>query len=100
MVAVLRFRGHTSQDSASPRLEGSLHVERVLEGVKVLEVSAWAFVPSAGAVLADWGADVVKIEPPTGDPIRGLVNAGIGGGSGPSFPGRRGTGGSEASPSI
>lgn len=61
-------------------------MERVLEGVKVLEVSAWAFVPSAGAVLADWGADVVKIEPPTGDPIRGLVNAGIGGGSGPSFP--------------
>ena len=61
-------------------------MERVLEGVKVLEVSAWAFVPSAGAVLADWGADVVKIEPPTGDPIRGLVSAGIGGGSGPSFP--------------
>lgn len=61
-------------------------MERVLEGVRVLEVSAWAFVPSAGAVLADWGADVVKVEPPTGDPIRGLVNAGIGGGSGPSFP--------------
>jgi crotonobetainyl-CoA:carnitine CoA-transferase CaiB-like acyl-CoA transferase len=61
-------------------------VERVLEGVKVLEVSAWAFVPSAGAVLADWGADVVKIEPPTGDPLRGLVFGGIGGESGPSFP--------------
>jgi crotonobetainyl-CoA:carnitine CoA-transferase CaiB-like acyl-CoA transferase len=59
-------------------------MERVLEGVRVVEVSAWAFVPSAGAVLADWGADVVKIEPPTGDPIRGLVNAGIAGG--PSFP--------------
>ena len=61
-------------------------MEQVLQGVKVLEVSAWAFVPSAGAVLADWGADVVKIEPPTGDPLRGLVNAGIGGGAGPSFP--------------
>jgi crotonobetainyl-CoA:carnitine CoA-transferase CaiB-like acyl-CoA transferase len=61
-------------------------VERVLEGVKVLEVSAWAFVPSAGAVLADWGADVVKIEPPTGDPLRGLISGGIGGGDGPSFP--------------
>jgi crotonobetainyl-CoA:carnitine CoA-transferase CaiB-like acyl-CoA transferase len=59
-------------------------MERVLEGVRVVEVSAWAFVPSAGAVLADWGADVVKIEPPTGDPIRGLVNAGID--AGPSFP--------------
>jgi crotonobetainyl-CoA:carnitine CoA-transferase CaiB-like acyl-CoA transferase len=61
-------------------------MERVLEGVKVLEVSSWAFVPSAGAVLADWGADVVKVEPPTGDPIRGLVHAGVGGGAGPSFP--------------
>jgi crotonobetainyl-CoA:carnitine CoA-transferase CaiB-like acyl-CoA transferase len=59
-------------------------MERVLEGVRVVEVSAWAFVPSAGAVLADWGADVVKIEPPTGDPIRGLVNAGID--AGPVFP--------------
>lgn len=60
-------------------------MEKVLEGVKVLEVSAWAFVPSAGAVLADWGADVVKIEPPSGDPIRGLINAGVGGGGGPTF---------------
>ncbi len=52
---------------------------RVLEGVKVVEISAWAFVPSAGACLADWGADVVKIEPPTGDPMRALVMAGVGG---------------------
>lgn len=57
----------------------------VLEGVKVLEVSAWAFVPSAGGVLADWGADVVKVEPPTGDPMRGLINAGVVS-EGPSFP--------------
>ena len=58
----------------------------VLQGVRVVEVSAWAFVPSAGAVLADWGADVVKVEPPTGDPIRGLVNAGIGPTEGLVFP--------------
>jgi len=38
----------------------------------------WAYVPSAGAALAEWGADVVKIEPPTGDPMRGLVSAGVG----------------------
>jgi crotonobetainyl-CoA:carnitine CoA-transferase CaiB-like acyl-CoA transferase len=38
----------------------------------------WAYVPSAAAVLADWGAEVVKIESPQGDPIRGLVNAGVG----------------------
>ncbi len=61
-------------------------MERVLEGVRVVEVSAWAFVPSAGAVLADWGADVIKVEPPTGDPMRGLISGGIGGGGGPSFP--------------
>ena len=59
-------------------------MERVLEGIKVVEVSAWGFVPSAGAVLADWGADVVKVEPPTGDPMRGLVSGGVR--SGPSFP--------------
>ena len=61
-------------------------MERVLEGMRVVEASAWAFVPSAGAVLADWGADVIKVEPPTGDPMRGLISGGIGGGAGPSFP--------------
>lgn len=58
----------------------------VLAGVKVIEVSMWAFVPSAGAVLAEWGADVVKIEPPTGDPMRGLISAGVGAYEGIVFP--------------
>src|SRR4051812_31386634 len=49
-----------------------------LEGVKVLEVAAWTFVPAAGAVLADWGADVIKVEHPvTGDPQRGLRTMGL-----------------------
>jgi formyl-CoA transferase len=43
-------------------------------GVRVLEVAAWTFVPAAGAFLADLGADVIKVEPPTGDPQRGLMN--------------------------
>jgi crotonobetainyl-CoA:carnitine CoA-transferase CaiB-like acyl-CoA transferase len=43
----------------------------VLEGIKVVDVTAWAFVPSAGGVLAHWGAEVVKVESPTGpDPMR------------------------------
>ncbi|TDC67757.1 CoA transferase [Actinomadura sp. GC306] len=50
---------------------------RPLEGVRVLEVAMYGFVPSAGAVLADWGADVVKVEHAvTGDPQRGLRRTG------------------------
>jgi formyl-CoA transferase len=49
-------------------------VDKPLAGVRVLEVAAWTFVPAAGAILADLGADVIKVEPPTGDPQRGLKN--------------------------
>jgi crotonobetainyl-CoA:carnitine CoA-transferase CaiB-like acyl-CoA transferase len=43
-----------------------------------VELASWTFVPSGGAVLADWGADVLKIEhPETGDPQRGLVSSGL-----------------------
>lgn len=49
-----------------------------LSGVRVLEVATHVFVPMAGAVLAEWGAEVTKIEHPlTGDPYRGLVTAGL-----------------------
>jgi crotonobetainyl-CoA:carnitine CoA-transferase CaiB-like acyl-CoA transferase len=41
-----------------------------MQGVHVVEISMWVAGPAAGGVLADWGADVVKIEPPGGDPIR------------------------------
>jgi crotonobetainyl-CoA:carnitine CoA-transferase CaiB-like acyl-CoA transferase len=48
-----------------------------LEGIRVLEVAMYGFVPSAGAVLADWGADVIKVEHAlTGDPQRGLRQTG------------------------
>jgi crotonobetainyl-CoA:carnitine CoA-transferase CaiB-like acyl-CoA transferase len=51
---------------------------RPMAGVRVLEVAAWTFVPAAGAVLADWGADVIKIEHPLhGDPQRGLAAGGM-----------------------
>jgi len=50
-------------------------------GVKVVELAQWVFVPVAGALLADWGAEVLKIEHPQGgDGYRGLVVPGAGGG--------------------
>jgi crotonobetainyl-CoA:carnitine CoA-transferase CaiB-like acyl-CoA transferase len=49
-----------------------------LDGVRVIEVASWMFIPSGGSVLVDWGADVVKVEHPvTGDPQRGLVTSGL-----------------------
>src|SRR6516164_382020 len=45
-----------------------------MRGVKVVEVAQFTFVPSAGAVLADWGAEVIKVEHAvTGDAQRGLT---------------------------
>src|SRR5439155_24414531 len=44
----------------------------LLEGIKVVELSMYAFAPSAAAVLSDWGADVVKVVPPAvADPMMG-----------------------------
>jgi crotonobetainyl-CoA:carnitine CoA-transferase CaiB-like acyl-CoA transferase len=53
-------------------------MDQVLAGVRVVELATWTFVPACGAVLADWGADVVKVEHPvTGDPQRGLMMSGM-----------------------
>ena len=41
-----------------------------LEDVRVVELGVWVAGPGAGGILADWGADVVKVEPPEGDPAR------------------------------
>src|SRR6186997_3417769 len=46
-----------------------------MEGVRVVEVGMWVAGPAAAGVLGDWGADVIKIEPPDGDPFRGLLSA-------------------------
>jgi crotonobetainyl-CoA:carnitine CoA-transferase CaiB-like acyl-CoA transferase len=45
-----------------------------LDGVRVVELGVWVAGPGAGGILADWGADVVKIEPPTGDPARSFAS--------------------------
>ena len=52
--------------------------EAAFEGVRVVELAQWVFVPVAGALLADWGAEVVHVEPIEGDPYRGLITQGIG----------------------
>jgi crotonobetainyl-CoA:carnitine CoA-transferase CaiB-like acyl-CoA transferase len=50
----------------------------VLSGVRVVELASWTYVPSAGAALSDWGADVIKVEGVTsGDPGRALVVGGF-----------------------
>ena len=59
-----------------------------LEGIRVVEMASWMFVPSAASVLGDWGADVLKVESPDGgDPQRGLISSGLlpGGAGGVNF---------------
>jgi crotonobetainyl-CoA:carnitine CoA-transferase CaiB-like acyl-CoA transferase len=50
---------------------------KVMQGFRVLELAQFTFVPAAGAILADWGADVIKVEHPArGDTQRGFLNMG------------------------
>lgn len=52
-----------------------------MEGLRVVELGMWVAAPAASGILADWGADVVKIESPDGDPYRwflALMGADIG----------------------
>jgi crotonobetainyl-CoA:carnitine CoA-transferase CaiB-like acyl-CoA transferase len=56
--------------------------EDAFSGVRVVELAQWVFVPVAGALLADYGADVIRVERLDGDPYRGLATQGIGTDSG------------------
>jgi len=59
-----------------------------LEGIRIVELASWMFIPSGGSVLVDWGADVIKVENPDGgDPQRGLITSGLlpGGAGGVNF---------------
>ena len=47
----------------------------MLEGIKVIEMGHAIAMPAAGAMLADWGAEVIKVEPLTGEFVRGVVKA-------------------------
>jgi crotonobetainyl-CoA:carnitine CoA-transferase CaiB-like acyl-CoA transferase len=56
-----------------------------LAGVRVVELGIWVAGPAAGGLLADWGADVIKLEALTGDPVRGMTNPGMDGPVNPPF---------------
>jgi crotonobetainyl-CoA:carnitine CoA-transferase CaiB-like acyl-CoA transferase len=57
---------------------GGNRVTAVMEGVRVLEVAEHTFVPAASALLADWGAEIIKIEHVSrGDAMRGLASTGV-----------------------
>jgi crotonobetainyl-CoA:carnitine CoA-transferase CaiB-like acyl-CoA transferase len=47
----------------------------LLQGIRVVEMGLWVAGPSAGGILADWGAEVVKLEMLSGDPMRNLYGA-------------------------
>lgn len=46
-----------------------------LHGVRVVEMGVWVAGPAVTGIMADWGADVIKVEPPTGDPQRSVFGA-------------------------
>ena len=53
-------------------------MSQTMEGIRILEVAEHTFVPAASAVLADWGADVIKVEHAVrGDAMRGLARTGV-----------------------
>jgi crotonobetainyl-CoA:carnitine CoA-transferase CaiB-like acyl-CoA transferase len=53
-------------------------LSEIMEGVRILEVAEHTFVPAASAILADWGAEVIKVEhPERGDAMRGLASSGV-----------------------
>jgi crotonobetainyl-CoA:carnitine CoA-transferase CaiB-like acyl-CoA transferase len=56
-----------SPSEPAPEADGAQGLG-ALAGLRVVELGVWVAAPAAAALLADWGADVIKVEPPTGDP--------------------------------
>jgi crotonobetainyl-CoA:carnitine CoA-transferase CaiB-like acyl-CoA transferase len=46
-----------------------------LDGIRVVELGVWVAAPAAAGIMADWGADVIKVEPESGDPQRAMFSA-------------------------
>src|SRR5262245_58476736 len=58
--------------STSPN---AVNTPGILDGIRVLDSASWVAGPAAATLMSDFGADVVKIEPPGGDSYRAFVNA-------------------------
>src|ERR1041384_8332794 len=70
-----RLRARKSRRERRPTQRANM--TQVMSGVRILEVAQFTFVPAAGGLLADWGAEVIKIEHPVrGDLQRGFLNIG------------------------
>ncbi len=65
----------SSTPSDSSNTAPSTADHRPLDGIKVLEISQWVAGPAAAGIMADWGAEVIKLEAPAGDPQRGVFAA-------------------------
>jgi crotonobetainyl-CoA:carnitine CoA-transferase CaiB-like acyl-CoA transferase len=61
-----------SETSGNPQEQALRATEKPLLGIRVIEFAHWMAGPLAGGLLADWGADVIKVEPPGGEPMRAL----------------------------
>jgi len=64
---------------------GRVQSAMMLEGYKVLELGSFIAAPATAGILADWGASVIKVEAPNGDPIRWQFAPAHPGGSSPNF---------------
>lgn len=76
---------HPDPTEAPPAAAGD-HVGRPLAGVRVVELGIWVAGPAAGGVMADWGAEVTKVESPEGDPMRRVFQLIVGHGQPQSPP--------------
>lgn len=62
-------------DPSTPTSRSGAADQRPLDGIRVLEISQWVAGPAAAGIMADWGAEVIKLEAPNGDPQRGVFAA-------------------------
>ena len=73
-MVVVVFR-HTDNVRVLRRSVVAVSTRRMLSGYRVVELAIWVAGPAAGGLLSDWGAEVIKVESPAGDPMRTLFGS-------------------------